>query len=377
MPIQFGGPGVTPSLGQLVSTEVTLQSGSVWCPPAGRWAVKPGSYTAWQEYDPITGTWNVAGGGTASGNYGGGKGGVETVFCDGSNYRFANQTGCPVGASVTTAGTGYSTTSPPTWTVGAGGAVFRSVIGGAINTSVSVTAGGSGYTYPPLVIFSAPPPGGVPATGYCTLSAGAVSTVTVVDQGGGYVNAPTVVFVNDPREGSGAGSPAAATITQGTGAAATATLTGAGTLIAVLCTDHGTGGQTSVPSLTISSGSGAATAIMCWSITAYVISTTTAGSGYVAPIIISGYDTAPANSANTNPAISTKLVKTRNAFIVGAISGSGVSATGQVVKDGGIYTAAPTMFVASTGVQGASPVQVTFLNSTMGGQTDTSKIYPT
>lgn len=370
MPIQFGGPGVTPSLGNLVSTEITLQSGAVWCPAAGRWSIKQGAYTTWQEYDPITGAWIVPGGGGVAG-------GVEVVFCDGTNYRLANQTGSVVGASVTTAGSGYTATTPPTWTVSAGGAVFRSVIGGSINTSVSVTAGGSGYTYPPLVIFSAPPPGGVPATGYCTLSAGAVSTVTVTDQGGGYNTPPTVTFVNDPREQLGAGAPAVATITAGTGAAATCTLTGAGTLVAAICTDHGQGGQTAVPTLTISSGSGAATAIMCWSITAYVISTTTAGSGYAAPIIISGYDTAPTQSANTNPMISSKLVKTRNAFIVGAISGSGVSATGQVVKDGGIYTALPTMFVASTGIQGASAVQVTFLSSTMGGQTDTSRIYPT
>jgi hypothetical protein len=370
MPIQFGGPGVEPSLGNLVSTEIVLQSGAVWCPSAGRWGIKPDGYSTWQEYDPITGTWVVPGAGSSGG-------GVEVVFCDGSNYRLANQTGCPVGASVTAAGSGYSTTSPPTWTASAGGSVFKSVIGGAVNTSVSVTAGGSNYTYPPLVLFSAPPPGGVPATGYCTLSAGAVSTVTVTDQGGGYVSPPTVTFVNDPREQSGAGAPAASTITTGTGAAAVCTLTGAGTLIAVLCTDHGQGGQTAVPTLTISSGSGAATAIMCWSITAYVISTTTAGSGYSAPIIISGYDTAPSQSANTNPTISSKLVKTRNAFIVGAISGSGVSATGQVVKDGGIYTALPTMFVASTGIQGAGAVQVTFLASTMGGQTSTCRIYPT
>lgn len=370
MPIQFGGPGVEPSLGNLVSTEIVLQSGSVWCPPAGRWGIRTGSYTTLQEYDPITGSWVVAGAGEAGG-------GISVFFTDGSNYRMANQTGCAVGAAVTTAGTGYTTTSPPTWTASAGGSVFRSVIGGAINTTVSVTAGGSGYTYPPLVLFSAPPPGGVPATGYCTLSAGAVSTVTVVDQGGGYNTPPTVVFVNDPREQAGAGAPAAASVTTGSGAAASATLTGAGTLIAVVCTDHGTGGQTAVPTLTISSGSGAATAIMCWSITAYVISTTTAGSGYSSPIIISGYDTAPTQSANTNPAISSKLVRTRNAFIVGAISGSGVSATGQVVKDGGIYTALPTMFVASTGVQGASPVQAVFLSSSMGGQVDTSRIYPT
>src|SRR5581483_3496228 len=114
MPIQFGGPGATPILGNLVTTTLTLQSGEVWIVPAGRWQLKPGKYTSFQEYDPIVGIWRTIGAGptAASG---------EIVFSDGVNYRLANQTGCPVGASVTTAGSGYSSSTPPTFAPNAGG----------------------------------------------------------------------------------------------------------------------------------------------------------------------------------------------------------------------------------------------------------------
>jgi hypothetical protein len=116
---------------------------------------------------------------------------------------------------------------------------------------------------------------------------------------------------------------------------------------------------------------------MCWTLNAYVISTTTAGSGYNSPLIVSGYDSPPSQSANTNPTISSKLVRTRNAFIVGVATGAIISATGQTVKDAGVYTAAPTMYVQSQGVFGAGAVQAVFLASTMGGQTDTSVIFQT
>src|SRR5271170_2707848 len=254
MPVNIGGPGVVASLGALNSTTLSLQSGEVYLIPSGRWETKPGIYTTIQEYDPITTIWRSIGAGTTDGSN-------IRIVSDGTNYRLANQTGCPVGAVVTTAGTGYSSTSPPTVTASAGGSVWKVIVGGSINTSVTVSNGGSSYVYPPQVTFSAPPVGGVPASGHCTLSAGAVSTITVDDQGAGYNTPPTVIFTNDPREGqNGVGT--------GSGASAVATLTGSGTVTAVLCLDHGTGGQTAVPTLTFSSGSAAATAIMCWSITA-------------------------------------------------------------------------------------------------------------
>jgi hypothetical protein len=361
MPVNFGGPGVTPNLGSLISTTITLNSGQCFTIPSGRWSIKPGKYTSIQEYDPFVGIWRSIGGGPTDAIQ-------ETQMSDGVNYRLANQTGCPVGAVVTTAGSGYTAANPPSVTPSAGGSLWRSIVGGAIATSVTVSNGGAGYTYPPIVIFSAPPVGGVPATGYCTLSAGAVSTVTVTDQGAGYLTPPTITFVNDPREGVN-------NIGSGYNAAAYATLTGAGTITALVCIDHGQGGQTAVPTFTWGSGSAAATAIMCWSITAYTVSTTTAGTGYAAPTIISGYDTPPGSSVLTNPTIQSNLVKSRAAQIVAALSGSALTATGQVVKDGGVYSAAPTIFAYGS-LTGATPSNAV-LSAAMGGQVDQSFILAT
>lgn len=366
MPIGFGGPGVTPSLGALVTNALTLGTGSCWIVPSGRWSLKPGQYTTFQEYDPITGVWRTPGAGSTDAF-------MESSFSDGTNYRLANQTGCPVAAIVTTAGSGYTAATPPTWTMGAGGAVFKSVVGGAISTTISVVTGGSSYTYPPTVLISAPPPGGVPATAHCTLSAGAVNAVTVDNQGAGYLTPPTVTFVNDPREAN----PAVATITTGNGATGVTTLTGAGTVTAALCLDHGLGGQASVPSMTISSGSAAATAIMCWSITAITVSTTTNGSGYAAPIIIGGVDAVITGSALTNPAIQVGLVKERFATIyASAVSGTGISPASVVIRDGGIYQQSPTLYTQGAFPQGAGAVAAT-VTATMGGQTDTSYVIQT
>jgi hypothetical protein len=254
--------------------------------------------------------------------------------------------------------------------VGAGGAILKSVVGGAINTSVTVTNGGTNYTYPPTVLIPPPGPGGVQATAHCTLSSGAVNAVTVDDQGAGYATPPTVSFINDPREGlNGVGV--------GSGAAATTVLTGAGTITAVLVVDHGLP-QTSVPSLTVSSGSGAATAIMCWTITSYTVSATTAGSGYTAPVLISAYGGFPGTSpAYTNPTTQANLVKTRNALILGVVSATAISATGQTIYDGGVYAGTPTVYVQSAGVFGAGPVQAVFLAPNLGGVSDTSIILST
>lgn len=367
MPIQFGGPGVTPSLGSLVTTTLNLNTGSVWCMPAGRWSVKSGPYTTFQEYDPIVGIWRSIGAGPTDAF-------LETLFADGSNYRLGNQTGAPVGAAVTAGGTGY--TAAPTWAPSAGGSVWRSVLGGAINTTISITNGGLNYTYPPTVLISPPPPGGVPASAHCTIAAGAVNAIVVDNQGGGYTVPPTVTFIPDPREGAGGGSPAAATITQGSGASAVTTLTGAGTVTALVCLDHGQGGQAAVPTLTPSSGAAAATAIMCWSITAVAVSTTTGGSGYAAPITIGGYAATPLQTANVNPYISSQLVRTRPAYIIAtAVSGTGISPGSILLQDGGVYTAAPTMY-SSSYPPGAGAVAAT-LTPTMGGQNDTSLIVQT
>lgn len=361
MPLFFGGTGVTTDLQGNVTNVVTLEAGACYPLPNNWYETLPGKYTTIQEYDPIAQFWRGIGAGPTDGA-------LKRIKGDGNNYRLANQTGCPVGALVTTAGTGYTTA--PTISVNTGGSLWRAIVGGAVNTSVTVSNGGTGYTYAPLVLFSVPPSGGVQATGYCTLTAGVVSSVTVTDQGAGYSSPPTISFQNDPREGQNG-------VALGYGAAAVATLTGAGSVTAVICIDHGTPitGNTP-PTLTFSSGSAAATAIMCWPITAYTVSTTTAGSGYANPVILSAYGGFPATSPSyTNATVQSGLVKTRNAMIVGAVSGTAVTATGQVVYDGGIYAGVPTMFAYGF-IWGAGAVLAT-LTPTMGGVTDTSLVLTT
>lgn len=361
----FSGPGLTPSLKGNATNVIELAAGEVYTLlNAGWYYVKTGPYTTIQQFDPILGIWQTIGGGGTSGDEG-------YVYSDGVNYRFANQTGCVIGALLTNGGSSY--TSAPTVTASAGSSLWRAIVGGAVNTSVTVSAAGTGYTYPPIVVFSAPPAGGIQADGYCTLSGSTVSTVTVTDQGAGYASPPTISFINDPREGVN-------NVAQGSGAAAVATLTGANTITGLLCIDHGTGTQTSLPTLSFSGGGGssaAATAIMCWTITAYNVSATTAGSGYFTPVIVSAYDNFPGTSpAYTNVTTQSKLLKTRNAFIIGAVSGTALTTVGQTVKDGGIYSAVPIAYVASASVAGTASSQAILLSPTMGGANDFVRFTP-
>jgi hypothetical protein len=337
------------------ANRIALASGEVMLlgPGAGVYQVETGHYSCIQYLDPVMGIWVRVGGGWGS------LGGTRVIYSDGVNYRVANQTGCAVGALLTVAGSGY--TSAPTVTPSAGGSIWRAVVGGAVSATVSVLNGGQNYTYPPTVIFSTPASGGVQATGYCALSSNAVSTVTVTNQGAGYAQPPTITFVNDPREGLNG-------TTVGYGANAVSALTGAQTVTAVLCVDHGQGGLTSVPTLAFSGGGGssaAATAIMCWSITAYAV--TTAGTGWTTAPLVTAYDNFPATSpAYTNPSTQSALVATNPAQIIGAVTAGGITATGQKVLNGGIYTAAPTIVVQNSGVLITATAALT---ATMGGQT--------
>ena len=360
----FSGPGVTPSLKGSVTNDIELQAGQCFLMGspglggAGWFATKPGKYTTFQEYDPITTTWRSIGAGPSDGL-------MEYNYSDGQNYRLANQTGCVVGSRVTGAGSGF--TSKPTVTVSAGNAIFLPIIGGAISTTVTISNGGTNYTYPPVVLISAPPSPGVQATAYATLTNGAVTSITVIDQGAGYVTPPTISFINDPREGVNG-------VALGYNAAAVTTLTGAGTLTALLCIDHGSAiaPTSSLPTITISGGGGTgatAVAIMDWSITSYTLSGASGGAGYSGNVLISAYGGFTTSSAAyLNPTIEQNLVKGRNAQIVASISGSALTSSGQTVNDGGVYPGLPN-WISYYNTPPTTAANLTFL---MGGQTDVS-----
>ena len=362
MPVNYGGAGVVPSLGALVSNVVSLAAAETWLIPSGRWGLKPGRYTCVQEYDPITTIWRSIGGGATWGT-------LDRVVSDGANYRLANLTGCAVGALITNAGTAY--TSAPTIAPTGGSSVWKAIVGGALNTSVTVSNGGSNYTYPPTVLIAPPPSPGIQATAHATLSSGAVGSVVIDDQGAGYTSPPTIILVNDPREGLNG-------TTVGTGATAVASLTGSGTITGVLCLDPGKA-VTSVPTFTITGGGGSAlaiTAIMNWCITAYAVSNS--GTGATGSVIFTVYDQFPTtNPIYTNVSTQSQLVKTRPGIVLAGLTVTvgNVTTAGAVVLDAGIFTAVPTVYaVASSAAIGSTAPVVTW---TMGGVTDVSQIFPT
>ena len=108
---------------------------------------------------------------------------------------------------------------------------------------------------------------------------------------------------------------------------------------------------------------------MCWSITAYAAGT--AGTGLAGSVAqISAEDAFPTTAAAyTNPYTQSQLVRTRPANIKAPISSGGITATGQVIIDGGVYTSSPTPLVIPTASVVTTAPVVTF---TMGGQTDTT-----
>lgn len=350
----YGGQGVTGSLRGQSSNVYELQAGQAALVPSGQWYYEGGPYCAYQELDIVTGIWRSIGNDPRAG---------RTIRSDGANFRIVNQSGCVVGALLTNKGSGY--TSVPTVTDATSGAIYLAIVGGAVNTSVTVTNGGTNYTYPPFVQFSAPGLNGIQATGYCTISAGAVTSVTVTDQGAGYVNPPTITFVNDPREGLN-------NVAIGSNAAAVCTLTGAQTVTGILVLDHGNP-VTSLPTITPSGGGGtgaAATPIMCWAITAYTV--TSSGTGYTGVVEVTALGGFPATSpAYTNPTTQANLVRGRRASILAAFAGANITTSGQTVYDGGIYPGVPSALILST-----SPVTTAAaLGFSVGGQNDSYRLF--
>jgi len=358
----FGAQGAYPSNRNEPTTVCTLQPGQVRLVPAGTWLLSLDGYSTLQEYDPVQVNWvNYGGGGFSGGN---GSGNVSAyVNSDGNNYRLVNASGCVVGTVITTAGSGYTAATAPTVSFSAGGAVGFAVVGGLVSTSVTVTNGGTNYTYPPQIYIDPPPAGsgGLQATGYATLTSGAVSSITIDNQGAGYTNVPQIYIQNDARD------------TTGNGASATLSLTGAGTITNVAITNHGTP-LTTIPSITFSSGSAAATPIMVRSIGAYTVGG--AGSGYSGTVEISALGTGlTATSASTNPKWTSAFVRTRKASIIGGLSSGALTTSGQVLLDGGIYAgSSPTYIVYGTATgTGASSASVGF---TWTNQNSTISLQP-
>ena len=211
-----------------------------------------------------------------------------------------------------------ATLSAPTVSDITTGATYLAIVGGAINTH-RCRFQWRQQLHPIRLpfLFSAPGANGIQATGYATLTSGVVTSITVVDQGAGYVNPPTVTLTNDPREGLN-------NTTIGSGATAYATVTGAQTVTGVLVLDHGNP-VTSIPTISFTGGGGsaaAATAIMCWALTGYTV--TTSGTGYTGAVEITGLGGFPATvAAYLNPTTQANILRTRRASILAGLTTTG------------------------------------------------------
>jgi len=341
-------------------TPIALGSGATFMIPAGQYHVVPGIYTFLQWWDAGTQIWrNMTSPSQPVG---------FPVSSDGYNWRLANMTGCVVGAVVTNGGTGYTngiypagtgtgTLASPLCTFAVGGgsivATGNMVVGGAINTTIAITAGGSNYTRPPVLVIDPPPQGGVPATAVCTLTAGAIAAVTVTNQGAGYSSVPAVRVINGPGD------------TTGTGARLTvnATLALTGQLIAITMANNGAT-HNAVPaiSFTPNPATVAATAIMCWTVTTGVAQTAmdhagTGNIGFVSSTVTAG------SSTSTNPSITTDFFKPRMGYTaLNTTAGGGIT-----FLDGGLHQIIPIGIAYALLSDGTVPASATKVVQTVGG----------
>jgi hypothetical protein len=147
-------------------------------------------------------------------------------------------------------------------------------------------------------------------------------------------------------------------------------LTGAGTVTGIVVQDQGAAQTTvsSIPTFSYSSGSVAATAIMCLTVNAATVGT--GGATVVGAFVnASAEDNFPATvAAYTNPDTQFGLVKIRKADVRYTVS-AGSIATPTVIYDGGIYTSLPTTYVVGNVSAVTTPPVATFA---VGGVVDTS-----
>ncbi len=357
----IGAVGQLLGLRGLKSSHVTLQAGATRTIPAGNFVAVPGPYTFVQVLDPITGVWRNM---NQVGNT------PQFIESDGVNFRLANQTGCCVGAVVNVGGTSYvGGATGVTVSAATGGAVFAPVVGGAIATTGTFASVGTGYVYPPLIEFSPPPAGGVPATGHITISSSTGSSIVIDNQGAGYtgaLSASQITITNDPRDTTGTGM----TVTSWTIAS-----TAAGAITACLVTNHGVAIGT-VPTLsTGSSGSGTSatlTAIMCLAITAGTIATVGSGYGTATSLALTnGGFFASGTTAWTNPAVEKSIFQPRAAYLT-LTAGTSLTTVGTIM-DGGLHQGLPTVLALNSQAVVTAAGAVTI---TAGGVTDTSFLLP-
>jgi hypothetical protein len=252
-----GGQGVAGTFGSTTQgfTGYTL---------TGQYLVNLGPYCSLQMYDSTQQIWR---------NVPAANGTPIFFSSDGTNYRLANTTGCPVGAIVTT-GLGGLTNGFNTITVTptAGSSTWNTIVGGSMPSGlVSVTAVGSGYVYPPQLIFTPVNQGSSPyimPTAVAVLTGGSISSITVLSVGAGMLSPPSITVINRPGDTIGSGAVCLPPQSLTTGSLAHMWPVNYGTPVTV------------APTFTFTPASSiAATAIMNFTVTGLTVSTSGASLG--------------------------------------------------------------------------------------------------
>lgn len=347
---------------------IVLQPGQAFVLPVGQFEVVSGRYTNVQWYDQNCFRWR---------NYNTQPGQSKLISSDGQNFRLCNTTGTPVGAVISNVGTngnatnGYNTI---TATISAGNSTWGTLVGGTLNTTVTVTTAGNFSLVPHLIWQPAANQTFpyIPPEFCCNLSGNAIGTVTVNYPGAGLTAAGTLTAVNAP----GDTNPGGAVLTLN------ATLTNSGNLTAIWPLTQGTE-QTSLPTFTFTGTNSTgmcANVIMDWTVSNFTVTTAGGNMGVSKDFIVVGSNanqSATQNAALTGTSYTSKLNPPRNCWIYGAnlANGNLSNNTNVTVQDAGKnFQAIPGLICIPSNFNGSTTNSWPVLAAVVGGQTDTSYI---
>lgn len=347
--------------------------------PAGDWLVDNGRISLIQYLDPVQGIWR---------GFNSAHQDVAHYTSDGFNVRVANLTGCPVAAQVTAGGTGWVQSST-TVTSNSGGSTWAPIVGGAITTSSITSAfnagspiGGLNFGVAPILFLPLPPVaqssnapvtlsnaitaplggfGGVPASGYTTISNTSVSAVSIQNVGAGYTGTTlAAVILPNPYD------PNLASTTAISQATCYFNLGFNGQITAVLCTNNGA--PTAAPALT-AAGAGSGATISAVNMTCLTgISVTNGGAGWnnLATELSTVNGRPGSTSAIANPAIDLSTYIPRKASVQLNSTSAGVVSLAAVIVDPGLFVGTPTVLLSGNTV----PTSAATIGLTLGGLND-------
>lgn len=341
------------------TNDFSLAPGEALVLPPGNIIVTLGKYCALQYNDPVTQAWTQLRDWNNNNS-------TVTIKSDGQNVRVINLTGCVVGSTVTNGGNGSYVQSTTTVVPSAGTSTWQPIVGGAVNTTVSVTNAGKNYGIAPLVFIDPPPYPGLQATAVAVISSGTVSSITVLNQGAGYTAAPAIAILPDPYD---------VNFTSGTTAITNATAlcstTGAGSLTGVLLTNPGIAVATTM-TLTVAGAGATATVVPLFLQTVASASFTNVGAGYGANTVLSstgGYNTNVGAWTNPQHDMTGFIPRPAQATLVQA---GGTLTSISKIYDAGLFLATPVAFPLTNGVV----TTISTITFTMGSQNDTVRLQP-